>query len=348
MTDPIRAICAAISAPDQVSARLSMVRQLTVARPAGSLGQLDEIVHQIAAIRGRPEPDGPLRAVVSVLAGDHGVARHGTSAFRSVVTGAVLRLILAGQAPVSTLACQAGARVEAADFGLIEPVGGQRYKVAAGTGDIAREDAMPPWQASQAVLNGIAFAGDRFGDAQIVAVGELGVGNTTAAAALTARLLGLNTRAVVGTGSGIGGDALSRKLDLVGQALRRTEDVADEPLALLAALGGHEIGGNVGVILAAANSHRVVLLDGFITGVAALLATRLCPAAGGYLIAAHRSAEPGHGPLLDALGLRPVLALDMRLGMASGATLALGLIGSALAVAREIPTARAAGLAEIR
>jgi nicotinate-nucleotide--dimethylbenzimidazole phosphoribosyltransferase len=348
VADQIEEVCRAIAPPDPASARLSQVRQLTLARPAGSLGYLDDVVHRVAAIRGG-QPDGPLPALVSVLAGDHGVAGHGTSAFRAGLTGTVLRLVMDGRAPVSILARQAGARVAAADFGLRDPVGDQRYKVAPGTGDISRADAMPAALARQAIRNGICYAGERIGDAQVIAVGELGVGNTTAAAALAARLTGLAAAAVVGAGSGVASAVLDRKRGLVEQALRRTGgELAEDPVALLAALGGYEIGGNVGVILAAALARRVVVLDGYITGVAALLAVRMCPAAGGYLIAAHQSAEPGHRPVLGALGLRPLLALDMRLGMASGAALAIGLINSVLAVAAQTPRARQVGLAEAR
>ena len=348
MTDEISDLCRAIEPADPVSARLSQVQQLTRARPAGSLGHLDGLVHRIAAVRGRAGLDGPLPMLASVLAGDHGVAVHGTSAVPTGVTSTVLDLVMAGHAPVSILARQAGARVEAADFGLREPVGDQRYKVAGGTGDISRADAMPLPLARQAIRNGISYADERLRDAELIAVGEIGVGNTTAAAALAARLLGLTAAEVVGRGSGISGARLDRKRSLVEQALRRTGDRPADPVALLAALGGYEIGGNVGLILAASRARRVVVLDGYITGVAALLAVRLCPAAADYLVAAHRSAEPGHRPVLAALGLRPLLALDMRLGMASGAALALGVLSSALAVARETPRARETGLAAVR
>ena len=342
----IEDVCRAVGPGDRVSARLSHVRQLTLARPAGSLGHLDEVIHQIAAIRGQPAPEGPLPALISVLAGDHGVAGHGTSVYRAGLTSTVFGLILTGQAPVSILARQAGARVAAADFGLLEPVGDQQYKVAPGTGDISREDAMTADQARQAIRNGIRYASDQLGGSQLVAVGEVGVGNTTATAALAARLLSLPVAAVTGAGSGIGDATLSRKRDLVAAALQRTSDVPGDPVALLAALGGYEIGGNVGVILAAARQRRAVVLDGYISGVAALLAVRLCPSAREYLIAAHQSAEPGHPLVLAALGLRPLLALDLRLGMTSGAALALSLINSTLAVAAQTPRALRVGLAE--
>lgn len=347
MVDTIESVCRSVVPPDPVSARLSRVRQLAAARPPGSLGVLDEVVHRVAAIRRDGTPAGDLPAVVSVLAGDHGVAKRGISAFRAGLTGTILALIQSGRAPVNILARRVPAAVQAADFGLHEAVGDQRYKVAPGTSDICQTDAMPVADARAAVCNGISFARDRFGAAQLVAVGEIGIGNTTATAALAARLLGLAPSETVGAGSGVDDATVARKRELVAAALARTAGV-DDPLLLLATLGGYEIAGNVGVILASAAARRVVVLDGYITGVAALVATRLCPAAAGYLVAAHCSAEPGHAAVLERLGLQPLLSLQMRLGMASGAALALGVIGSALAVTVHTPPARLVELAEAR
>jgi len=344
MDDRIERVCRAITPPHRASARLSQVRQLTLARPAGSLGVLDETVHRIAAIRGAV-PSGVPPVMISVLAGDHGVAERGTSAFRAGLTAPVLELILAGQAPVNLLADRVPARVCAADVGLRTPVGDDRFRVGAGTADICDADAMPLAGARAAMEAGVSYTEEHLGDAELVAVGEIGVGNTTATSVLAARMLGLDPADVVGRGSGVDDATLLRKRDLVAMALARNAVAADDPVELLAAFGGYEIAANVGVILAAASARRVVLLDGFITGVAALLAARLCPAVTGYLVAGHQSAEPGHGAVLDALGLRPLLTLDMRLGMASGAALALGLLTSALAVATGTPPARAVGLA---
>jgi nicotinate-nucleotide--dimethylbenzimidazole phosphoribosyltransferase len=342
--DRLAELCAAVSGGDPRSARLSTVRQLTQARPAGSLGRLDEVVHRVAAIR-RTATSGPLPSVVSVLAGDHGVAAHGVSAHRHGLTGRVLRLIASGQAPVNIVAARVPASVECADFGLLEPVGEQRYKVAAGTGDICREDAMSPSQAHEAMSNGAAYAADRLASPSMLAVGEIGVGNTTAAAALACRLTGVPATKMVGAGSGVDEATVARKRQLIEQALSRTSRVPDDPMRILAALGGFEIAGNVGVILAAAGRGQVVVIDGAITAIAALIAVRLCPAVSGALIAAHCSTEPAHQATLHALGQQPLLDLGMRLGMASGAALALNLINSALAVAHLMPSATAVGLA---
>lgn len=327
-----------------MSRRLSEVRQRTLARPAGSLGRLDELVHRIAAIRHAPV-SGPLPATVSVLAADHGVAALGVSSHPHGLTSRVLRLINAGQGPVNQIAARVPARVETADFGLLDTVGDQRYKIAAGTADICTTDAMSPGQAHRAVLAGAAYCEQRLGNAELVGVGEIGVGNTTAAAALAARLLDVPPARLVGAGSGVDDRTVRLKQELVEQALHRVRRVPDDPLRLLAALGGFEIAGNVGVVLAAAARRQVVVIDGTITAVAALVAVRMCPAVAGSIVAAHLSTEPAHGLLLTALGQTPLLTLDMRLGMASGAAFALGLINSMLAVAGLTPQARAVGLA---
>ncbi|MEE1822819.1 nicotinate-nucleotide--dimethylbenzimidazole phosphoribosyltransferase [Streptomyces sp. BE20] len=341
----IDALCASVTAPDRHSARLAQVRQLALARPSGSLGRLDTLVQRVAGIRRTASP-GPLDTVVSVLAGDHGVAAHGTSRFRPGVTGRVLRLIDSGQAPVNILADRLPARVETADFGLVDPVGDQRYKIAPGTADISVRDAMTADLAVRAVAAGARFAEERLGGAGLVAIGEIGVGNTTAATALAARLLGRTATELTGLGSGVPQDTVRQKAALVGLALDRTAHLPDDPLTVLAALGGYEIAGNTGIVLAAAARRQVVLVDGAITAVAALLAVRLCPAVAGYLIAAHESTEPSHRHVLEALGQPPLLRLEMRLGMASGAALAAGLVNAALAVAELTPGAAVAGLAE--
>ncbi|MFE7076407.1 nicotinate-nucleotide--dimethylbenzimidazole phosphoribosyltransferase [Streptomyces sp. NPDC057620] len=341
----VDALCGRIDRADRTAARLAKVRQLARARPADSLGRLDAAVLRIAGILRRPSP-GEVSAAVSVLAGDHGVAAHGTSVFQPTVTGQVLELIAAGKAPVNILAARLPAPVEYADFGLLRPVGDQRYKVAAGTRDITRQDAMTVAQAWRGVCHGMAYADAHLAGVDLVAVGEIGVGNTTATAALAARLLDLPASGLTGRGVGAPDSMVRHKTALIEQALARVRGLPGDPVTLLAALGGFEIAGNVGVILAAAARRQIVLIDGTITAVAALLAVRLCPAVGDYLIAAHLSTEPAHQLLLGALDQPPLLQLDMRLGMASGAALAVGLINAALAVADGTPAAEIVDLAE--
>jgi nicotinate-nucleotide--dimethylbenzimidazole phosphoribosyltransferase len=341
----VRALCDAVAPFDRRQARLAHVRQLTLARPAGSLGRLDDAVLRVAGIRRTARPE-PLTAVVSVLAGDHGVAAHGTSRFRHGFTGRVLTLVNEGRAPVNRLAARVPARVETADLGLVEPVGDPRYRVAAGTADLCGQDAMTTAETEQALANGARYAAERLAGFAMVGVGEIGVGNTTATSALAARLLGAPATATVGAGSGVDEATVLRKRELVETALARTAALPDDPLRLLAALGGLEIAGNVGVILASAARRRVIVLDGTITAVAALVAVRLCPAVREHLIAGHLSAEPAHRLLLAELGLTPLLSLEMRLGMASGAAMAMALLTGALDVAAATPDAIEAGLAD--
>jgi nicotinate-nucleotide--dimethylbenzimidazole phosphoribosyltransferase len=343
MTSDAGSISPGLRAQDRLAARLAYMRQLTLARPPGSLGELDAIYYQVAAIRSDTAP-GPLRSAVSILAGDHGVARNDVSVFRPDVTARVARLILAGQAPVCILAASSSANVHFADVGLTEPVGSQQLKVGAGTGDISRADAMSVEQAWRAIDNGSVHARS-IPAAQMLAVGEIGIGNTTSAAALAARLLGSPPADTVGVGTGVDPETLARKKALVESALARTAQLPDDPVRLLAALGGFEIAGNVGVILGAAQQGMLVVLDGFITGVAALIAVRLAPGVRPFLVAAHRSRESGHTAVLESLGLRPLIDAGLHLGMAAGAALALPMINAALAVGHDTPPAAVAGLA---
>ncbi|WP_349879215.1 nicotinate-nucleotide--dimethylbenzimidazole phosphoribosyltransferase [Micromonospora sp. HUAS YX12] len=343
-SETVAGLCAAVPLVDARCARLAKIMQLTRALPAGSLGVLDDLTGRIAAIRAEPT-SGALPAIVSVLAGDHGVAVHGTSAYEHGFTGRVLRLIASGRAPVNILAAQVPARVEYADVGLVEPVGDPRYRVAAGTADLSRQDAMTGEQAHRAVLTGARYAAERLADRPLLGIGEIGVGNTTAATALAARLLGVPPTDLVGPGSGVGPAVVQSKRTLIEAALDRIGRLPDDPIRILAAVGGLEIAANVGVILAAAANRQVIVFDGTITAVSALTAVRLCPAVAGYLIPAHCSTEPVHRHLLEALGQPPLLDLGMRLGMASGAALALSLVNGALAVAHLTPEARAVDLA---
>jgi nicotinate-nucleotide--dimethylbenzimidazole phosphoribosyltransferase len=321
---------AAVSPPDRSAGRRFALRQ-AAGRPAGSLGRLDDVLAQVAAVLG-PEGTRP-QAAISVIAADHGIATRGVTRHEASVTADVLEWIDAGDAPVAILGKRAGARVVTADFGLRRPVGHARYRVGPGTRDITAHDAMSGSEAATAVANGIDYADTELRDAGIVAVGEVGVGNTSATAALVATLLDLPPDAVVGRGAGLGDDEFREKRRLVEAACARSGADASDPMRALAAVGGFEIAGNVGVILSLAAARRVVILDGYISSASALVACALCPAARDYLVAGHVSSEPGHRSVLDALGLTPLLDLGMGLGMASGAALALELVGAAFAVA---------------
>ncbi len=304
-------------------------------KPRGSLGRLEELAVQIAAIRGTPEP-GRLEAAVVVAASDHGVAAERVSAYPAEVTRQMLANFEAGGAAVCVLARAAGARVHVVDVGVGRP-----------TGNIALGPAMTRTKASRLLDEGAAYAAKLDADGVgIVALGEMGIANSTVAAALASALLAVDARRVCGRGTGVDDEGLARKVAVIRRALAANPVDHDDPLAVLAALGGSELAFLCGLALAAAERRMVVLLDGFISSVAALVAARLAPAAAEAMIAAHLSPEPGHRLVLDALGVEPVLDLRLRLGEGSGAALCLPLLDAALAVLDEMATFATAGVTD--
>jgi nicotinate-nucleotide--dimethylbenzimidazole phosphoribosyltransferase len=304
-------------------------------KPRGSLGRLEELAAQIAAVRRTPAP-GRLRAAVVVAAADHGVASEGVSAYPAEVTRQMLANFESGGAAVSVLARAAGARVHVVDVGVGRP-----------TGNIAVGPALTQPDAQRLVDDGVGCARELAGEGiGIVALGEMGIGNSTVAAALAAALLDVDAARVCGRGTGIDDEGLERKVAVVRRALAANPVDRDDPLAVLAALGGAELAFLCGAALGAASEHLVVLVDGFISSVAALVAARLAPAAAEAMVAAHLSPEPGHRLVLDALGLDPALDLGLRLGEGSGAALCLPVLDGALAVLAEMATFADAGVTD--
>jgi nicotinate-nucleotide--dimethylbenzimidazole phosphoribosyltransferase len=304
-------------------------------KPRGSLGRLEETACRIAAIRGTPEP-GRLRAAVVVAASDHGVAREGVSAYPQEVTGQMLANFEAGGAAVCVLARLARASLRVVDVGVGRP-----------TASIASGPAMTRAEARRLIADGVALADELVADGfGVVAVGEMGIGNTTSAAALAAALLPADPTTVCGRGTGLDDAGLARKVDVVRRALAANGAAGPDPVDVLAALGGFEIALLCGLILGSAANRAVVVLDGFITAAAALVAARLAPAVVDATIAAHLSPEPGHRLILDELGLEPLLALGLRLGEGSGAALALPLVDAALAILAEMATFESAGVTD--
>lgn len=304
-------------------------------KPRGSLGRLEEVAARVAGIRRTPEP-GRLRAVVFVAAADHGVAAEGVSAYPTEVTRQMLANFETGGAAVSVLARAAGASVRVVDAGVGSP-----------TGNIAGGPAMSRAEAVAWIERGIEAADELAADdIGIVALGEMGIGNSTAAAALAAALLGVDAAAVCGRGTGLDDAGLARKVEVVRRAQRANDVDASDPVATLAALGGHELAFLCGLALGAAARSLVVLLDGFISSAAALVAARLAPTAVDAMIAAHLSPEPGHRLILESLGLEPLVDLGLRLGEGSGAVLAFPVIDGALAVLAEMATFASAGVTD--
>lgn len=340
---------ARICPPDD-SVRAAAARALDAkTKPRGSLGRLEALAAQVAAVRRDPDP-GPLAAVVVVAAADHGVAAEGVSAYPSEVTRQMVANFAAGGAAISVLARLRGARLVLVDAGVAEPVelpGVRAVRVGGGTRNFLHEPAMTRSQALEALAAGIGLVGELAdGGAGLVALGEMGIGNTTAASALCAALLPAEPERVCGRGTGIDDERLAHKVSVVRAALARHAPAPDDPLGTLAALGGFELALLAGVALGAAERRLVVLLDGFVVGAAALAAARLAPASVGSMVAGHRSPEPGHRLVLEELGLEPLLDLGMRLGEGSGALVALPLVDAALALLREMATFGDAGVTD--
>jgi nicotinate-nucleotide--dimethylbenzimidazole phosphoribosyltransferase len=340
-------LVAAVVAPDGRLAVAARQRLDSLTKPRGSLGRLEELAARVVMITGDPMPrvDAP---VIFTLAADHGVATEGVSAYPQAVTAQMVENFARGGAGVNVLARHVGARVVVADFGVAARVapdaGIVDCRVAPGTHSITKGPAMTREEAARAITAGAALVADAAPDC--VGTGEMGIGNTTAASALTATLTGADPAMVTGRGTGVSDDVWIRKVEAVRRALAVNRPDAGDPLGVLAALGGFEIAGLVGVVLAGAGRRVPVVLDGFIATAAALVAARLAPAARDSLIAAHRSAEPGHVRLLEALGLTPYLELGMRLGEGTGAALGIGLLRAALACYREMATFKEAGVSE--
>ena len=335
--------------PPSPEAEIETRRRLDqLTKPPGSLGRLEELAARLAAITGACPP--PLRdPVILTLAGDHGVVGQGVSAYPQVVTAQMVENFLRGGAAVNVLARLAGARVVVADLGIAAPVARhpdlRDCKVAPGTGDMTRGPAMTLAQCERAIDAGIALVeAERARGADLVGTGEMGIGNTTAASAIVAALTGLAVEAVTGRGTGVDEAGRRRKVEAIRRALEVNRPDPADPLDTLAKVGGFEVAGLVGVILAGAAHRLPIVLAGFIAGAAALVAVRLEPRARGCLLAAHRSAEPGNARVLEALGLEPYLDLELRLGEGTGAALCIGLARAAVAVLTDMATFKSAGV----
>ena len=341
-----RLVAAVVATDDRLGAA-ARERLDILTKPRGSLGRLEELATRIVVITGDPMPrvETP---VIFTLAADHGVATEGVSAYPQAVTAQMVENFARGGAAVNVLARHVGARVVVADLGVVGALGDDlgivRCRVGAGTRSIIRGPAMTRDEAMRAVLAGSALVDDAAPDC--VGTGEMGIGNTTAASALTAALTGADPAMVTGRGTGVSDDVWTWKVEAVRRALAVNSVNPGDPLGVLAALGGFEIAGLAGVVLAGAARRVPVVLDGFIATAAALVAARLAPVSRDYLIASHRSAEPGHQRLLEVLGLTPYLELGMRLGEGTGAALGIGLVRAALACFREMATFKDAGVSE--
>ncbi len=335
--------------PPSAEAGVAAQRRLDeLTKPPGSLGRLEELARRLVEIRGGGEP-AVEHPVIFTFAADHGVVEEGVSAYPQSVTAQMVENFLRGGAGVTVLARQASARVVIADFGVATPLPAREglvsRRVAAGTRNMAREPAMTREQAVSAIEAGAAIAQDAIeGGADLLGLGEMGIGNTTAASAITAAITGAPVEAVTGRGTGIDAAAWGRKVGVVRRALDVNRPDPRDGVDVLARVGGFEIGGLAGVALAGAARRVPVVLDGFIATAAGLIAATIAPRARGFLLASHRSAEPGHAIALRHLGLEPFLDLGMRLGEGTGAALFVHLARSAAHIYTDMATFKSAGV----
>jgi nicotinate-nucleotide--dimethylbenzimidazole phosphoribosyltransferase len=335
---------------DEEAMAQARARQDQLTKPQGSLGRLEELSIQLAGIQGKPRPQIRHKAIIT-MASDHGVVAEGISLYPQEVTAQMVGNFLRGQAGINVIARHVGARVIVVDMGVtteLEPDAQLlSRKVALGTQNMSLGPAMTSEQAVKAIETGIEIVATEVAKGlDIVATGDMGIGNTTVSSAICAVITGKPVAEVTGKGTGIGDKQLRHKIEVIDKVLALNRPDPKQPLDVLAKVGGFEIGGLAGVMLAAA-AHRIpVIVDGFISGAAALIATALQPRLKEFLIAAHVSAEAGHKLLLSHLGLKPLLDLDMRLGEGTGAALGIFLAEIAARILSEMSTFAEARVSE--
>jgi nicotinate-nucleotide--dimethylbenzimidazole phosphoribosyltransferase len=322
-------------------------------KPPGALGVLEDVAAQLAGITGSCPPPLPEPATVAVFAGDHGVHAQGVTPWPQEVTAQMVANFVAGGAVVNAFAAGLGADVVVVDVGVAAVLdaapGLLDRKVRRGTADLATGPAMTLEEARRAIEVGIEVATELAAGTGCLITGDMGIANTTASAALVCAFTRATPSAATGRGTGIDDPTLARKVDVVARAVARVPSRPDTPetaLAALAEVGGLEHAALAGFVLGAAATRTPVLLDGVIAGSAALVAAALCPTALQFAVAGHASAEPGHALALEALGLRPLLGLDLRLGEGTGALLALPLVAGAARALRDVATFDSAGVTE--
>jgi len=313
-----------------------------LATPAGALGRLGDLAVWIAGAQGTVPPPLLTNVRLVIFAGDHGVAAHGVSAYPPEITGAMVRTFVAGAAGVNALATAHNVHVRVLDLGVDDdlvdlPEDVRAHKIRRSSGAIHLEDALAPDETARAFEAGRLVAREEIDTgAQLLLSGDMGIGNTTPAAALIAAGLGLPASEVTGRGTGVDEDGLLHKQAVIDQALARAGARRDDPMECLTALGSADLAAATGYLVAAAEAGVPVLLDGVISVACALTADRLAPGAAAWFAAGHRSTEPAQSLALDKLGLEPILDLGMRLGEGSGAVAAVPVVRSAVAVLRDV------------
>jgi nicotinate-nucleotide--dimethylbenzimidazole phosphoribosyltransferase len=322
-------------------------RQDELVKPKGSLGSLEELSIKICGIKREEFPSLSRKAVIT-LAGDHGVADQGVTKWPREVTAQMVRNFCLGNAGINVLASHTGCRVVVVDIGVAEDIEPHPHllsrKVNRGTKDLSQGPAMTYKEAQASIEEGIRIMEELSGGIDIVGTGDMGIGNTTPSAAIASVITGRKVEEVTGRGAGVDDDMLGHKIEVIKRAIHINQPQPHNPLDVLSKVGGFEIGGIAGVILGAAYHHIPVVIDGFISGAGALIATGLCPQVKDYLIASHLSAEPGHKLVLEHLGLPPLLSLQMRLGEGTGAALGIFLCEAATKILSQMKTFSEAGI----
>ncbi|MHC1600437.1 MAG: nicotinate-nucleotide--dimethylbenzimidazole phosphoribosyltransferase [Candidatus Methanospirareceae archaeon] len=338
-----------IKALDETAMRIAKERQDKLTKPTSSLGTLEDISVQIAGIIGNPTPKIRDKVIIT-MAGDHGVTEAGVSAYPKEITGQMIYNFLSGGAAINVLARHVGARVVVVDMGVAADIESEALvdkKIAYGTENMIKGSAMTYEDAVRSIEAGIEVLELEVEKGMdIVGVGDMGIGNTTPSSAITAVISGAVVREVTGRGTGLDDEGLERKIEVIEKAISVNHPNRKDPIEVLAKVGGFELGGMAGVMLAAA-SHRIpVVIDGFISGAAALIAYEIAPAVKDYMIASHQSVERGHSVILDYIGLKPLLDLDMRLGEGTGAALGISIVEAACKILNEMATFEEAGVSE--
>lgn len=341
---------AAITPLDQEAMNAARARQDSLTKPPGSLGRLEDLSILLAGIFGEPVPRIRRKSVI-LAAGDHGVVAEGVSAYPQEVTPQMVYNFLRGGAAINVLARHAGAEILVLDAGVaadLEPHPLLRaVKIGRGTANMAASPAMTREQAVQCLETGIDAAKEQIAEgADLIACGDMGIGNTTPSSAITAVITGNDPEVTTGRGTGLDEPGLAHKIDVVRRAIRVNQPNPKDGLDVLTKVGGFEIGVLAGAMLGTAANRRPVMVDGFISGAAALIAWTVSPAARRYFIASHQSAEPGHRVGLGAMGLMPLLDLNLRLGEGTGAALAMHIIEAAARCLAEMSTFAEAGVSQ--
>jgi len=346
--NPIQALDMQIDELDAKLMQQAQARLDQLTKPLGSLGRLETLAKQIVGITRQAAPRLTQKVIVT-MAADHGVVQEGVSAYPQAVTKEMVANFLRGGAGINVFARHVGARVVVVDMGVaadLEPhTDLVSRKIGYGTKNLAQGPAMTSGQAYAAVQAGLEIVEREIArGADMIGTGDMGIGNTTASSAIAAAMTGAPAEDVTGRGTGIDDATHARKINVIQRALKVNRPNPSDPLEVLAKVGGFEIAGLVGVILGSARARRPVVIDGFISGAAALIAVGLKPQVKAYLIAAHLSQESGHRVVLEHLGLHPLLDLNLRLGEGTGAALAMALVDAACKVLTEMATFQEAGV----